>query len=104
MAAEVEPKKPKYNRKKCEHGRQACQCVDCGTGVCIHKKIKSMCVECGSSGICIHKKIKSSYFYRGLFVKKIYCLSKKLEIIFLFHFFVIIYINFCFFLNKIWYS
>ena len=33
MATEVEPKKPKYNRKKCEHGRQACQCVDCGTGV-----------------------------------------------------------------------
>ena len=59
MAAEVQIEKPKYIRKKCEHGRQACQCVDCGTGVCIHKKIKSMCVECGSSGICIHKKIKS---------------------------------------------
>ena len=59
MAAEVQIEKPKYNRKKCEHGRQACQCVDCGMGVCIHKKIKSMCVECGSSGICIHKKIKS---------------------------------------------
>jgi hypothetical protein len=59
MAAEVQIEKPKYTRKKCEHGRQACQCVDCGTGVCIHKKIKSMCVECGSSGICIHKKHKS---------------------------------------------
>ena len=58
MAAEVQIEKPKYIRKKCEHGRQACQCVDCGTGVCIHKKIKSMCVECGT-GVCVHKKIKS---------------------------------------------
>ena len=61
MAAEVEPKKQKYIRKKCEHGHQACQCVECGTGVCIHKKIKSLCTKCSSSGICIHKKIKSRY-------------------------------------------
>jgi len=58
MATEVQPDKPKYIRKKCEHGRQACQCVECGTGVCIHKKIKALCVECGT-GVCIHKKIKS---------------------------------------------
>ena len=58
MAAEVQQDKPKYAHKKCEHGRQACQCVECGTGVCIHKKIKSMCMECGT-GVCIHKKIKS---------------------------------------------
>ena len=60
MAAEVQIEKPKYNRKKCEHGRQACQCVKCGTGVCIHKKIKSLCTECSSSGICIHKKPKTN--------------------------------------------
>ena len=59
MASEVHYEKQKYVRKKCKHGRQACQCVECGTGVCIHKKIKSMCIECSSSGICIHKKIKS---------------------------------------------
>ena len=58
MAAEIQQDTPKYVRKKCEHGKQACQCVQCGTGVCIHKKIKSICVECGGSGICIHKKIK----------------------------------------------
>lgn len=54
MAAEVHAEKPKYARKKCEHGKQACQCIHCGTGKCIHKKIKSLCIECGGSGICSH--------------------------------------------------
>ena len=58
MAAEVHRTKSTYVRKKCEHGKQACQCIQCGTGVCIHKKIKSTCIECGGSGRCIHKKIK----------------------------------------------
>jgi hypothetical protein len=59
MAAEVQTEKPTYARKKCEHGKQACQCIQCGTGTCIHKKIKSLCIECEGSGICIHKIIKS---------------------------------------------
>lgn len=59
MAAEAQIEKTKYVRKKCEHGKQACQCIQCGTGVCIHKKIKSMCIDCSGSGICSHKRIKS---------------------------------------------
>lgn len=51
--------KPKYIRKKCEHGKYSFQCKDCnGSCVCVHGKIKSICKECGGSAICPHQRIK----------------------------------------------
>lgn len=51
--------KPKYIRKKCEHGKYKFQCVQCGgSQICIHNKVKSICKECKGSAICIHNRIK----------------------------------------------
>ena len=53
--------KPKYVRKKCEHGKYSFQCVDCnGSSYCIHKKRKYTCIECGGKGRCSHQKIKNT--------------------------------------------
>lgn len=53
--------KPKYIRKKCEHGKYSFQCKDCnGISICIHKKPKHICKECGGKGICPHQRIKSN--------------------------------------------
>ena len=52
--------KPKYIRKKCEHGRYSFQCKDCkGSCVCTHGKVKSICKECKGSNICSHERIKT---------------------------------------------
>ena len=51
--------KPKYIRKKCEHGRYSFQCRDCnGASFCIHNRNKYMCKECNGTSLCIHKRIK----------------------------------------------
>jgi hypothetical protein len=51
--------KPKYIRKKCEHGKYKFQCVQCGgSQICIHNKVKSICKDCKGSAICIHNRIK----------------------------------------------
>jgi hypothetical protein len=58
MAAEVQPDKPKYVHKKCEHGKQKYFCKDCGgKGWCIHDKLKHNCNECSIS-FCNHGKEK----------------------------------------------
>jgi hypothetical protein len=39
--------KPKYIRKKCEHGRYSFQCKDCnGSSICSHNTYKSICKLC----------------------------------------------------------
>lgn len=59
MSSEV-PQKPKYIRKKCEHGKQSYYCLPCGgKGVCLHGKMKSGCKECGTgSALCKHGTYK----------------------------------------------
>lgn len=59
MSSETE-QKPKYIRKKCEHGKQPYYCLDCGgKGLCIHKKAKSSCKDCGGgSALCPHGSYK----------------------------------------------
>jgi len=47
----TEPK-PKYVRKKCEHGKYSFQCKNCnGVSVCIHKKQKHTCKECCGASV-----------------------------------------------------
>lgn len=47
--------KPKYVRKKCEHGKNSYICVQCGgKGICEHNKIKRRCKLCGGKGLCEH--------------------------------------------------
>ena len=44
----------------CMHGKQKCQCTECGgSSICVHKKRRSECTECGGSRICEHKKVRS---------------------------------------------
>jgi len=44
----------------CIHKRQKSQCIECGgSSMCIHKRQKSICIECGGSSVCIHKRLKS---------------------------------------------
>lgn len=55
------PKKEKYQRKKCEHGKVSYYCLQCGgAGICCHQKIKSGCSICKGSGYCIHGKVKQN--------------------------------------------
>ena len=52
--------------RECDMGKNLCihdkvryMCVECkGKGICIHDKLKYLCVECKGKGICIHDKIK----------------------------------------------
>lgn len=54
-------KKPKRDKKMCEHGRVKYFCKECGgKGICEHGKNKSYCKECGGSQVCKHGK--SKYF------------------------------------------
>ena len=51
---------PRVN-KLCVHKRVRNQCVQCGGGsICEHKRRRIMCVDCGRSQICEHKRIRSS--------------------------------------------
>jgi hypothetical protein len=51
--------KPKYVRKKCEHGKYPYLCKVCGGScLCEHGKQKYYCKECGGKGICEHGTIK----------------------------------------------
>lgn len=51
--------KPKYIRKKCEHGKYSFQCKECnGSSICEHGKNKYYCKECGGKGFCEHSNIK----------------------------------------------
>lgn len=51
--------KPKYVRKRCEHGKYSFQCKECkGVSICEHGKQKYTCKECGGKGICIHGTVK----------------------------------------------
>jgi len=53
--------KPKYVRKKCEHGKYSFQCKLCmGSQVCEHNNVKYFCKLCGGKGICIHNRIKQN--------------------------------------------
>ena len=53
--------KPKYIRKKCEHGTYSFQCKDCKECcICEHGKRKIYCKECDGSGYCIHDRIKQN--------------------------------------------
>jgi len=53
--------KPRYVRKRCEHGKYSFQCKDCnGSCICTHGKLKSICKECGGSNICSHKRVKNN--------------------------------------------
>lgn len=53
--------KPKYVRKRCEHGKYSFQCKDCkGSCICTHGKLKSICKDCGGSSICPHQRIKNN--------------------------------------------
>ena len=53
--------KPKYIRKRYEHGKYAFQCKDCkGSCICIHEKQKSTCKDCNGSAICPHQRIKNN--------------------------------------------
>ena len=51
--------KPKYIRKKCEHGKYTFQCKECkGSCICIHGKHTYICKDCDGKGICEHNRIK----------------------------------------------
>ena len=51
--------KPKYIRKKCEHGKYSFQCKECkGSCICIHGKHTYICKDCDGKGICEHNRIK----------------------------------------------
>lgn len=51
--------KPKYIRKKCEHGKYSFQCKECkGSCICIHGKHAYICKDCCGKGICEHNRIK----------------------------------------------
>ena len=51
--------RPKYIRKKCEHGKYSFQCKECkGCCICIHGKRKILCKDCDGSGYCIHGRYK----------------------------------------------
>jgi hypothetical protein len=51
--------KPKYVRKKCEHGKQKYYCKLCnGKGICEHDNIKQQCKICKGSQFCEHNHIK----------------------------------------------
>ena len=51
--------KPKYIRKKCEHGRYSFQCKDCkGSALCEHGTRQYSCKKCGGKGVCEHNRIK----------------------------------------------
>jgi hypothetical protein len=53
--------KPKYIRKKCEHGKYSFQCKACnGAVLCIHGTYKYSCKKCGGKGICVHDRIKQN--------------------------------------------
>ena len=72
----MEPVNVKCNRCKCyrtessfnKNGRIMKCCLVCRTkaieykvnSYCIHKKVKSLCKECGGSALCIHNVYKSS--------------------------------------------
>jgi hypothetical protein len=46
--------------KKCPHGKQKYECVQCGgNGICVHNRKKSTCKECGGNNICVHNRQKS---------------------------------------------
>jgi hypothetical protein len=45
--------KPKAPKPKCEHKRDKCQCMDCGTGNCELGRRKGTCRDCGT-GHCEH--------------------------------------------------
>lgn len=46
--------------KKCEHGKQRYQCVDCGgQGICKHIKLRSHCRICKGSSRCEHDRQRS---------------------------------------------
>lgn len=53
----------KYNISKinvCIHKKQKAFCIECGgSQICIHEKRKSYCKECKGSQICIHDKLKT---------------------------------------------
>ena len=52
--------KPKYIRKKCEHGKYSFQCRDCnGASFCIHSRVKYICKDCNGSSLCTHQRIKN---------------------------------------------
>ena len=52
--------KPKYIRKKCEHGKYPFQCRECnGSSFCIHSRNKYICKDCNGTSLCTHQKIKS---------------------------------------------
>lgn len=57
---ELMKNKDKKNvKKKCEHGKEKCRCINCGgSGICIHKLRKDYCTDCKGSQICIHNKGK----------------------------------------------
>ena len=56
---EMTEEKPKYIRKKCEHGKYSFQCKECkGASICIHNYYKNICKQCDGKGLCIHKRIK----------------------------------------------
>lgn len=52
-------KKPKYIRKKCDHGKYSYLCITCnGSSLCVHGKQKYYCKSCGGKGMCEHDRIK----------------------------------------------
>ncbi len=51
--------KPKYVRKKCEHGKQKYLCKECGgSQLCSHDKIKTRCKLCKGKYLCEHNIYK----------------------------------------------
>ncbi len=44
----------------CIHKKRRSRCKECGgSSICIHKKLRSQCKECDGGSICIHKKQRS---------------------------------------------
>lgn len=53
--------KPKYVRKKCEHGKYSFQCKNCiGVSICEHNKYKYICKICKESSFCTHNSLRQN--------------------------------------------
>ena len=59
--AEVQqPAAARHVRKKCPHGRQRSDCVECGGGgICAHRIRRALCKDCGGTSICQHNRVRT---------------------------------------------
>lgn len=52
--------KSKRTRKRCEHDKIPCECVECGgSSLCVHGRRLSHCKHCGGSSRCVHNTMSA---------------------------------------------